>query len=232
MYEDLPVAFLYDRLLSIINYGARWRTVVRYDKPVGIQGWFLLRERSAESHIWSSGSPDMVYMLQSTLTIHKVVREFTSFWQRLWECAEFHCRWNLTGQVSICSARDLGSEVDNANMLKGQWSTPSKFHLFSSYLLYWGNNLVLQYCWPVTDVRQWPEEGALGAKEDHLRHSLTYRHHLWLGPWSRGQAWLYWVIWRSIISKTHLPLILTIERIYWYSRSIYDKDAEDWDEAG
>lgn len=28
--------------------------------------------------------------------------------------------------------------------------------LFSSYLLYWGNNLVLQYCWPVSDVhRAW-----------------------------------------------------------------------------
>lgn len=30
----------------------------------------------------------------------------------------------------------------------------------------------------------------------------------------------------------HLPLILTITGTSWYSWSIYDEDAEDWDKVG
>lgn len=114
-----PAAFLCDRLLSIINYGVRCRTEVRHGKTVGTQGWFLLRPTSGllvlltwcarcRSHLplarWSGGA---------------------LYYNRGFRHVLNPLQGNLTGQVSICSARDLGSEVDNANTV----IHTSKFYL-------------------------------------------------------------------------------------------------------
>lgn len=46
-----PAAFLYNRLLLIINYGDQYRIVVKYGKLMGIQVQLLPRKRDAEPHI-------------------------------------------------------------------------------------------------------------------------------------------------------------------------------------
>lgn len=66
---------------------------------------------------------------------------------------QIHCCRNFIGHVAICSARDLGSEVDNANTLEGQWSTPANTTL-CFHLLHLGSNLVLQDCGWVTDAHR------------------------------------------------------------------------------
>lgn len=61
-----PAAFLHDQLWSVVKDSGK-----------------LLQERSAEPHISSSGSPDVVCTLQSPLAVSKEVRVCTSLPQRL-----------------------------------------------------------------------------------------------------------------------------------------------------
>lgn len=104
-----PAAFLCDRPLSIISYRVWCRTGVRHGKNVGTQGWFLLSPTSGllvlltccaccRSHLPLAGWPGGALYYN---------RGFGHVLNPL--------QGNLTGQVSICSARDLASKVDNAN---------------------------------------------------------------------------------------------------------------------